>query len=93
MLDISTVGIVSMPKRSAIETPRRELSEDVPFGIGTLLVVEQSSLENPPQGCVIYTVVHEQSNSNLNIWYGFYVCHQMRRALVGVVHFSRSISD
>ena len=31
-------------------TSRRELSEDVPFGIGTLLAVEQSSLENRPRG-------------------------------------------
>ena len=39
-----------MPKRSALETSRRELSEDVSFGIGTgtLLVVQQSSLENRP---------------------------------------------
>ena len=33
-------------------SPRRELSEDVSFSIGTLLVVEQSGLEKPPQGCV-----------------------------------------
>ena len=46
ILDISTVGIVSTPKRSALETSRRELSEDVSFGIGTLLVVEQSTLEH-----------------------------------------------
>ena len=34
-------------KRSALERSRRQLSEDVPFGVGTgtLLVVEQSSLE------------------------------------------------
>ena len=58
-LDISTavVGLlttVSVPKRSALNTSRRELSEDVSFGIGTTgtwhLVVEQSSLEKPPQG-------------------------------------------
>ena len=30
---ISTVGIVSTPKMSALEASRRELSEDVPFGI------------------------------------------------------------
>ena len=40
------VGIVPVPKRSALETPRRELSEDVCFRVGTLLVVEQSGLEN-----------------------------------------------
>ena len=44
MLDISTVGIVSVPKRSALEASRRELSEDVSFGVGTLLFFEQSSL-------------------------------------------------
>ena len=50
MLDTSTVGILPAPKRSALETPRRQLSEDVSFGNGTLLVVEQSSLENRPSG-------------------------------------------
>ena len=47
--------IVSVPKWSAVETCRRELSEDVSFGIGTgtLLVVEQSSLETPPRGGVM----------------------------------------
>ena len=34
VVDISTmVGLVSVPKRSALETSRRELSEDVSFGI------------------------------------------------------------
>ena len=42
------------PKRSALETSRRELSENVSFGIGTLLVAEQSSLENRLRG-VWYT--------------------------------------
>ena len=56
MFDISTVGIVPVPKRSALETFCQVLSEDVSFGIGTvgtvgtLLVVEQSSLENCPRG-------------------------------------------
>ena len=41
MLDISTaVGIVPVPKRSALETFWRELSEDVSFGVGTSVVVE-----------------------------------------------------
>ena len=53
MLDISTAGIVSVPKRSALETSRRELSEDVSVGIGTLLVVEQSGLEKGRRGGVI----------------------------------------
>ena len=50
MLDISTavgivgiIGIVSVPKWSALETSRGELSVDVSFGMGTLLVAEQSS--------------------------------------------------
>ena len=56
MVDISIVGIVPVPKRSALETSRQVLSEDVSFGIGTvgtvgtLLVVEQSTLENRPRG-------------------------------------------
>ena len=50
MLDVSTVGIVSVPNRSVLETSRRELLEDVSFGVGTLLVVEQSSLENCLRG-------------------------------------------
>ena len=45
MLDISTVGIVPGPTWSTLETSHRELAEDVSFGVGTLLVVEQSSLE------------------------------------------------
>ena len=57
MVDISKVGTVSVPKRSALEPSRRDLSEDVSFGIGTigtLLAVEQSSLENRPRGCDIH---------------------------------------
>ena len=50
MVDISILGIVSVPKRSVLKTYRGELSEDVSFGIGTLLVVEQSSLENRSRG-------------------------------------------
>ena len=54
VVDISTmVGLVSVPKRSALETSRRELSEDVSFGIGTLLGVEQSSLKNRPRGVIM----------------------------------------
>ena len=49
MLGICTAGIVPVPKRSALEASRRELSEDASFGIGILLVVEQSSLENHPR--------------------------------------------
>ena len=41
---------VGAQNKSALETSRRELSGDVSFGIGTLLVVEQSSFENRPRG-------------------------------------------
>ena len=64
MLDIFTVELVSVLKMSALETPTRELSEDVLFGIGTigtigtLLVVEQSSLESRLRGHDIYTVLY-----------------------------------
>lgn len=34
--DVSMVGTVSVSIRSAMETPRRELPDDVPFRIGTL---------------------------------------------------------
>ena len=50
MVDTSTGGMVPVPKSSALETSRRELSEDVSFGISTLLVVEQSSWEKRPRG-------------------------------------------
>ena len=33
------------------ESSRRDLSKTVLFGIGTLLVVEQSSLESQSRGC------------------------------------------
>ena len=62
MVDVSTAGIVPVPTRSALERSRRELSEDVSFGVGTLLAVEQSSLEKPPQGCVEYTVLCGKSS-------------------------------
>ena len=56
MLDICTaVGVISVPKRSTLETPRRELSEDVSFGNATLLIVEQSSLEKRPREVWSYT--------------------------------------
>ena len=46
MVDISTAGIVPVPKRSALETLRRELSQNVSF--------EQSiALGKPPQGGMI----------------------------------------
>ena len=48
MVDVSTFEIAT--KRSELETSRRQLSEDVSFGITTLSVVEQSSFENHPRG-------------------------------------------
>ena len=61
MLHVSTVGgIVSVPERSDLETSRRELSEDVPFGNGTLLAAEQSiELGKPLQGGVMYIVIRD----------------------------------
>ena len=41
MVDISTVGILLVPKEIGMETSRRGLSEDVSFGIGNLLAVDQ----------------------------------------------------
>ena len=64
MVDISTVGIVSVPKRSALKSSRRELSEYVSFGIGSVLVrywhplgCRAVEFGKPPQRCVMYTVV------------------------------------
>ena len=39
-----------MPKKAVFERSRRELSLDVSFGIGTLLIVEKSSLESQSRG-------------------------------------------
>ena len=49
-----------VPKKSALEASRRELSGDLSFGIGILLVDERSSLNNPKSG-VIYTVLYGKS--------------------------------
>ena len=49
MVGISALGIVPMPKKSALKTSRRELSEEVPFRfntVGTRLMVERSTLES-----------------------------------------------
>ena len=54
MVNMSAVGTGSVPERSALVTSRRELTEDVSSGIGTLLVAEQSSFKNRPRG-VWYT--------------------------------------
>ena len=53
MVDISTVGTVSVPKRSALEALRRERAEGVSFGIGTL-GRREIGIGKPPQGVVIY---------------------------------------
>ena len=55
MVDISRNGTVPVPKRSTLETSRRELYDNASFGIGTLLVVEQSksSLDYRPRGGMI----------------------------------------
>ena len=58
LLDISTVGTVSVLESSELEASRRELPADVSFGIGTLLVVEQPVSLKPLQGGVVHTVVY-----------------------------------
>lgn len=64
MFDITTVGIVPVPKWSAWETSSRDLSDVMWLGIGTLLVVEQSNVENRHRG-VLYT-------GHVVIWYLVY---------------------
>ena len=54
MPDISSVGIVPVPQRSALETSPRELSEAYVLQYRHPLVVEQSSLETAPEGCDIH---------------------------------------
>ena len=87
MLGISTVGLVPVPKRSALETPRRELSEDVSFRIGTVSVVEQSGLEHRRGGMRFapsYTVgivrysLHQQIYDRhlLTEYYGYMVARK-----------------
>ena len=52
VLDNPTLAAVSVSvKKLALQISRRELSEDVriSFGLGTLLVFEQSSLGNGPR--------------------------------------------
>ena len=46
----AVVGVVSVPKTSALAASRLELCEDASFGIGTLLVVKRSSLEHRTEG-------------------------------------------
>ena len=58
MVDISTVGIVSVPKASVLEMCRRYFSEDLSFGIGALLVVERSRKIAPAWCDIHYTVVY-----------------------------------
>ena len=69
--NVSTVRIMSVPKKKTQDRRRRTPSPrafgDVSFGIGNLGnignigalgVIAQSSLEKPPQGGVIYTVLN-----------------------------------
>ena len=55
MVDTSTVGLVSVSKRSGLETSPRELSEDVPFRVGNIgdLACRAIVLGKPLQGCDI----------------------------------------
>ena len=59
MLDTSTVGIVSVPKKVGFGSisPRAFRRRIVRYWLHPL-GVEQSSFEKPPQECVIYTVVY-----------------------------------
>lgn len=67
VLTISTtvVGAESVQKRSALEPSRRELSENVWFGVGTgtLLIVKQLVLEKRPRAVCYYTVVYTRWQS------------------------------
>ena len=85
---------VSVPKRSALETSRGELSEDVWFGIGTigtLLVVEKSSLENRPGGCgtpwyTVDTIIHA---CHMSSWrYSMTTRRALRYLKIGCLRFS-----
>ena len=61
MLDTSTAGKVPVPNRPALETSRRELSEDVWFGMRHdrhPLGCRAIELGKPLQRGVTYTVVH-----------------------------------
>ena len=59
VFDISTVGKESVPRRSALEASRRELSGYLSFGPGTLFlgcrVIDLGKLS---QGGVVYTVAY-----------------------------------
>ena len=70
MLDISTLEMwnsVGAKRFDVLETSRRDFSGDVSFGIGTLLVVEHSSLEKHPRGvCVIYAAVCGYRTNTIN---------------------------
>ena len=60
MVDISTVGIVlvvSVPTRSAMETSRRELSEDVSYGIGTSRWWSNRAWKSAPGGVDTYRCI------------------------------------
>ena len=74
MLNIFTVGIASVSKRSGLGISRRELSQDVSCGVGILLIVEQSTFENRPTGGVVYTVLY-------GAWYQRILCWLLRRVL------------
>ena len=58
MLDTSTIGKVSVPKRRAPEISRLELSKDVSFGIGNPLGCREIELRKSSLGGVIHSVVY-----------------------------------
>ena len=64
MLDTPAVGVVSVPKRWASKTSRRELFEGVPFGIGNPLGCREIELGKRPRGvcdilCTQYAVCYD----------------------------------
>ena len=58
MVDISTVGMVLVLKRSAWEASRRELSEDLSFRDWHPHGCREVELGKSPHGCVTCTVLY-----------------------------------
>ena len=81
---------VGAKKMSALGTSRRELSEDVPFGVGTLLVVKQSSLGNcwlslkcPNQTAKgVASQARRKHTRSAARWYSCYAWHVRSRSLI-----------
>ena len=66
----AVVGIVSVQKRSALGTSRRELSEDMSaFGIGAFLGWRAIELGKQPQGYTSMCCVHTYVPGTYVPWY------------------------